>query len=455
MECRIAEAARSFVNRAWKLERMNSDSQQRFDVLVIGGGPAGIAAAVRASESGARVGIVDDNPTFGGQVWRGDRGNRHSPDAVRWGDLLLAPEVMKIPGKRVFHQPEAGVLLAEGENDLCELRYTNLVLATGARERFLPFPGWTLPNVVGAGGLQALVKSGLPVRGKRVIVAGSGPLLLAVAAYLRQQGAEILIICEQASWTSLAGFSAALLGYPGKIAQAMRLKKELAGVPFAANSWPLAAHGGRSLKSVTISRSGEPQVILCDYLACGFHLVPNVELQSLLGCQIRGGYVPVDEFQQTSVKGVFCAGEPTGIGGVELALVEGQIAGLAAAGETAAARKLFGERKTARRFALRLDWTFRLRPELKTLPSAETIVCRCEDVPFSRLAQHTSWRAAKLHTRCGMGPCQGRVCGPATQVLFDWIPDSVRPPIFPVRVESLIGIATRPEPQHSAVTGGL
>jgi hypothetical protein len=219
----------------------------------------------------------------------------------------------------------------------------------------------------------------------------------------------------------------------------LQLKKDLAGVSFAANSWPLAAHGGESLDSVTISRHGKTEVIPCDYLACGFHLVPNLDLQLLLGCQISGGYAQVDDFQQTSVRGMFCAGEPTGIGGAELALVEGEIAGLAAVGDTAKARKLFGERRKWRRFEHLLDRTFRLRPELKDLPAAETIVCRCEDVPYSRLREHGSWRAAKLQTRCGMGPCQGRVCGPATQFLFHWSSDSVRPPVFPVRVESLAG----------------
>ena len=413
-----------------------------------------MGAAVRAAESGVSVGIVDDNPAFGGQIWREAGQGGQTPEAARWDGLLRTANITKLLGKTVFHQADAGGLLAEGSDELCELRYTNLVLATGARERFLPFPGWTLPNVMGAGGLQAMVKSGLPIRGKRLIVAGTGPLLLAVAAYLRKHGAEIPVICEQASWSSLARFSAGLLGHAGKIAQGLQLKKELSGIPFAADSWPLAAHGGQTLESVTISRRGKTEIIPCNYLACGFHLVPNVELPSLLGCQISGGYVQVDEFQQTSVHGVFCAGEPTRIGGVELALVEGQIAGLAAVGEGAKARRLFGERRKARRFARILDRTFRLRPELRNLTSAETIVCRCEDVPYSRLREHRSWRAAKLHTRCGMGPCQGRVCGPATQFLFQWSPDSVRPPVFPARVENLAGLAERARPELSAVTGG-
>jgi D-hydroxyproline dehydrogenase subunit alpha len=437
---------------------MSKDSQQRFDVLVIGGGPAGIAAAVRAAECGVRVGIVDDNAALGGQIWRGafedggfEDGGRS--EAARWHGSLQAASVTTLCGKRVFHQPEAGVLLAEGNDALLELSYRNLVLATGARERFLPFPGWTLPNVMGAGGLQAMVKSGLPIRGKRVLVAGTGPLLLAVAAYLRRHGAEIPIICEQASWSSLARFGLALLGQPGKIDQGLQLKRDLAGVSFAANSWPLAAHGQRTIESVTISRSGKSEIMECDYLACGFHLLPNTELPQLLACQIRGDYVQVDDLQQTTVKGIFCAGEPTSIGGLELSLIEGQIAGLAAAGRSEETRNLFGARRTGRRFARILDRTFRLRPELKNLPSAETLVCRCEDVSHSRLRVHSSWRAAKLYTRCGMGPCQGRICGPATEFLFQWNPDSVRPPVFPARVDSLSGMAGHSE--HTAITGGI
>jgi NADPH-dependent 2,4-dienoyl-CoA reductase/sulfur reductase-like enzyme len=434
---------------------MSKDSQRRFDVLVIGGGPAGMAAAVRAAECGVEVGIVDDNATLGGQIWRGESDDGENQDAIRWSEMLRTAGVTKLCGKRVFDQPEARVLFAEGDDDLCELRYRNLILATGARERFLPFPGWTLPNVMGAGGLQAMVKSGLPIRGKRVVVGGTGPLLLAVAACLRKHGAEIPIICEQASSSMLARFSMALLAQPAKIAQGIQLKRELAGVPFAANSWPLAARGRQELESVTISRRGKSETIECDYLACGFHLVPNLELQQLLGCQIREGYVHVDEFQRTTVEGVFCAGEPTGIGGVELAIIEGQIAGLVAGGGLEKARLLFRDRDKRRRFARRLDHTFRLRPELKNLPSAETLVCRCEDVSYSRLQQQTSWRSAKLQTRCGMGPCQGRVCGPATQFLFKWEPDSVRPPVFPARVASLAALRGRSVSENGAVTRRL
>lgn len=433
---------------------MSSLRPNDFDVLVVGGGPAGMAAAVSAAECGVRVGMVDDNPTLGGQIWRQSCEDGQPEEAAKWQHFIQARPLTMLCGKKIVHQPEPGVLLAEGVDDSCELRYRNLVLATGARERFLPFPGWTLPNVMGAGGLQAMVKSGLPIRGRRVVVAGSGPLLLAVAAYLRQHGAEIPVICEQASWSSLIRFAIVLFGQPAKIIQALRLNKEITGVPFAANSWPLAAYGQDALERVTVLRAGKPETIECDYLACGFHLVPNTELAALLRCQLRGGYVQVDELQQTTVPGIFCAGEPTGIGGVELSLAEGKIAGFAAGGRTADARKLFAARQKLRRFARSLEHAFCLRDELRKLPLDDTIVCRCEDIRHSRLREHTSWRAAKLYTRCGMGACQGRVCGPATEFLFRWKPDSVRPPVFPARVENLAMRAANLASEGKAVPGG-
>ncbi len=431
---------------------MNKDCTSPFDVLVVGGGPAGMAAAMRAAECGMNVGIVDDNARLGGQIWRAAvSSDSHDKEAAKWQSLFGAASVTTLCGKRVFHQSEPGVLWAEGSDDLIALRYKNLILATGARERFLPFPGWTLPNVMGAGGLQAMVKSGLPIAGKSVVVAGTGPLLLAVAAYLRQQGAAIPIVCEQAPWSALLRFAGSLVKWPAKIAQTFRLKKEMAGTPFVANSWPVAAQGQGAIESVTISRGGSLETIPCDYLACGFHLVANIELPSLLGCEIRGGYVNVDEFQQTSLPGIFCAGEPTGIGGVEVSLVEGEIAGLAGAGAKSQAQRLFKKRAKLRNFAGALDRAFALRSELRSLASPQTLICRCEDVSYARVEEHTSWRSAKLHTRCGMGPCQGRICGPVTEFLFQWSPESVRPPIFPSRLKSL-GAATAKAPEPVVVT---
>jgi NADPH-dependent 2,4-dienoyl-CoA reductase/sulfur reductase-like enzyme len=407
------------------------------DVLIIGAGPAGLAAAWRAASEGARVAVVDDNPSCGGQIWRGEETKSSSGEAQAWFKRIRTAAIQFVHGARVF-QVGPQILLAETSQGVVELNYTNLILATGARERFLPFPGWTLPNVMGAGGLQALVKTGLPIEGKKVVVAGTGPLLLAVAAYLLDQGANVLLIAEQAPASRLAKFGLHLLNEKAKRRSAAELRRKLKGVRYLTGCWPVAAHGNERLESVTLQRAGKRWQVDCDYLACGFHLVPNLELAELLGCKLQNGAVTVDQFQQTSVPNVYAAGEATGIGGLELSLVEGEIAGLAAAGKHQAAQSLFGVREKQQRFARILNETFALRRELRDLAAGETIVCRCEDVAFERLREHDSWRAAKLQTRCGMGPCQGRVCGAAVEFLFGWRAESVRPPILPVRVVSLL-----------------
>jgi NADPH-dependent 2,4-dienoyl-CoA reductase/sulfur reductase-like enzyme len=405
------------------------------DVLIVGAGPAGLAAAFRAARVGRHVVVVDDNSDAGGQIWRGEQREPRSREAQVWLQRIRSVEIDLIAGGRVFQQIDPRVLLAETPDGVRELMFESLVLATGARERFLPFPGWTLPNVIGAGGLQALVKNGVPVDGKKIVVAGSGPLLLAVADYLRSRGAEVLLVAEQAPQHKLARFGLGLVNNPGKLSKAVAFLK---GGKYLTDCWVTAAYGDESLKSVVLRRGRKSWSVSCDYLACGFHLVPNLELAELLGCEIESGAVRVDDFQQTSVSRVYAAGEATGIGGLELSLIEGEIAGFAAAGHRDEARRLFPERAKHRRFADLLNRTFALRDELKTLAAPETIVCRCEDVVFDRLRAHDSWRAAKLQTRCGMGPCQGRICGSAVEFLFGWKAESVRPPVLPVRVESLL-----------------
>lgn len=349
-----------------------------------------MAAAVRARESGRRVTVLDDNPAAGGQIWRNDRRSV-------WLERFEASGAELICGARVI---TVDPVLVERESDSFEIRYEALILATGSRELFLPFPGWTLPNVMGVGGLQALVKSGLPVEGKRVVVAGSGPVLLAVAAYLRKRGAIVPLIVEQAPWSRLIPFAAR---HPGKLPQAAWLR---GFTPYLAGAWVEEAERGR----VRVRQGAKVRIEPCDYLAVGYGFWPNNELGAAI----------------------------TGTGGVDLAIVEGEIAGYMASGQEARARKLFGRRDRARRFARALDETFALRDELRALPTSDTIVCRCEDVTFGRLQTARSWREAKLHKRCGMGPCQGRICGPAAEFLFGWKHESVRPPVFPARVASLI-----------------
>ncbi len=175
------------------------------EVLVVGAGPAGLAAAAGAAGSGATIGLIDDNPNPGGQIWRGGPRAKPINQAARRLRRIQRSNIHLLTQTRVIAAPESGRLIAETATGPLDLSYQRLIVASGARELFLPFPGWTLPGVLGAGGLQALVKGGLPIENKRVVVAGSGPLLLAVAAYLSGKGANIQAVIEQAPWRKLTG----------------------------------------------------------------------------------------------------------------------------------------------------------------------------------------------------------------------------------------------------------
>ena len=428
---------------------------ERFDIVVVGAGPAGIAAAVRAAEARRKVALLDDNPEAGGQIWRS--GGREPGDARTWLARLEAANVTRLQGWRVIDCPDAGVLRAERDrwtpvtgtdggsaSGFADFAYEHLILATGARERFLPFPGWTLPNVMGAGGLDAMVRGGMPIAGKRVVVAGTGPLLLAVAAHLARRGATILAVCEQAPRARLRRFASRMLSEPGKLWQGAGYMLSIGPARFKTGCWPAAAHGHDRLQGVTLQQGTKQWTVECDYLACGFHLVPNTELAALLGCRIQDGFVATDECMQTSVAQVFCAGEPTGIGGVELSLLEGEIAGLCAAGHAGQARRMRAKRRSRLSFVHALREACVLDPRLRSVAAEDTFVCRCEDVRLGALRKCSSWREAKLHTRCGMGPCQGRICGAATEFLFGWGAESVRPPVFPARVASLAASSDSP-----------
>ncbi len=198
------------------------------DVVIIGAGPAGLAAARRAQEAGASVAIVDDNPAPGGQIWRGER--------------IELPAACKLFSRAsVVAAPAPGRLTIETADSAFDLSYRALILATGARERFLPFPGWTLPHVTGAGGLQALVKGGMPIAGRRVVVAGSGPLLLAVAHSLRTRGAKVALVAEQADGAMVRRFGLALARHPAKLWQAARLRL---GLRYLTGCWPVSTEPG-------------------------------------------------------------------------------------------------------------------------------------------------------------------------------------------------------------------
>ena len=412
------------------------------EILVVGAGPAGLAAACVAAKAGKRVAVLDNSPWLGGQIWRGEQAHPKQATAQRWLARLKQSGARGFSQATAFAAPSPNLLLAETPGGVLEFTWQKLILATGAREMFVPFPGWTLPGVLGPGGLHAMSKAGWPVAGKRVVVAGTGPLLLAVADGLKQHGAQVSLVAEQTPLTKVLRFGLGLWRFPSKLAQGAGVKSRLLGVPYRCGCWPVKADGAGRVERVTLTDGASTWSEDCDLLACGFHLVPNVELPLLLGCELRGGSVRVSELQETTVANVFCAGEPTGIGGAECALVEGQIAGLAAAGLAAQARALFPQAAAWHRFRDALNGTFSLRAELRAVAKPDTIVCRCEDVSRAEMESSANWRAAKLHTRCGMGACQGRTCGAAAQFLFGWENSSVRLPVFPVKVGALVAAET-------------
>ncbi len=409
------------------------------DVLVIGAGPAGLAAAVSAAERGARVDVIDENPRVGGQIWRAAR-DLPAPAPVRdWLRRARAcPNLRWHVGHRAIAASGEHVLDFESAEGALRVRYRHVVLATGARELVLPFPGWTLPGVTGAGGLQALAKAGLPVADRRMVIAGTGPLLLASANTLRALGARVPMIAEAARGATLRRFVAQLIRHPRKLAQAARLRVSLFATRYRADARVLRAEGHDRVEAVVLSIRGREVRVACDWLGVGYGLVPNVELAAMLGCALDASTaqarVAVDQWQRTSQRAVWCAGEGTGIGGVDKALVEGEIAGLCAAGHGEQAARLFERRARAYAFAALIDESFAPPRDHANVLRDDTIVCRCEDACWGDLKSHGCARAAKLFTRAGMGACQGRVCGAAMAHLLGWSRETPRPPLVPARV---------------------
>jgi NADPH-dependent 2,4-dienoyl-CoA reductase/sulfur reductase-like enzyme len=433
-------------------------AHEHCDILIIGAGPAGLAAALAAAPSGAAITIVDDNRQPGGQIWR------DGPQVVlpalaqqHRGALARHTNIRLLPGTRVvgLGDPQPGdkapALLLEDADRGWTQHSHRIVLCTGARELLLPFPGWTLPGVTGAGALQALIKAGLNVRGQRIVIAGTGPLLLAAASTANKAGATVVRVAEQAPWSALAGFAVQLPRWPAKALQALTLLHP----QLRASSHVLEVQGTTQVQSVRLRKGHHAEeTIACDRVACGFGLVPNTHLGQMLGCALGGPLsggqgLAVDAQMRTSVPGVYAAGEATGFGGSERGLVQGAMAGHVAAGQVRQAEALRPQLARWEGFAQVLQAFFPLNETLKTLAQPGTLVCRCEDVPYSALTERQGWIDAKLHTRCGMGACQGRICGAATQHLFGWTPAPPRHLLAPARIGTLAAAATQPAPSKT------
>ncbi|MEV4331665.1 NAD(P)/FAD-dependent oxidoreductase [Streptomyces sp. NPDC049597] len=446
---------------------MTASACEPYDLVVIGAGSAGIAGAVAACELGLSVALVDASAQIGGQFYRHPAPTLGAvrPEALHhdWSafrDLhrrLAESDVTHLAGHHawsVTRSDEAAdgpwtvhaVVGPDGADERhARVRARAVLLAAGAYERQLPFPGWTLPGVVGAGGAQAMLKSGLVLPGRRIVVAGSGPLLLAVASSLAAAGARVPAVVEASGYLRYARNPRALVTNPHKAAEALLHAGALLrhGVRPLTRSAVTEVHGADRVEAVTVTRldgdwrpvQGSGRRIACDALAVGHGLVPQIELAVALGCATRT--VPdgtlalaLDSLQETSVRGLWAAGEAGGVGGAELARVEGELAGVAAAVRLRGSRVSGGR---IRGLSRRRD---RMRAFAEVMAAAhapgsgwpgwlsdDTDVCRCEEVTAGRVREAVAElgardaRTVKLFTRAGMGWCQGRMCGTAVACL--------------------------------------
>lgn len=405
------------------------------DICVVGAGPAGLAAATAAAAAGARTLVVDAFPSPGGQYWMQPPVTADATaQALEGQDAIAAARaaaVQFLPGTEIFAAYPGFKLYGTGTEGAVKIVCRRLIAASGAHDRSVAFPGWTLPGVMTPGGAQRLAKLQGVLPGKRIVLAGSGPFLWSVADSLLRKGATIVALVE-AQQPSLA-LGMHLLGYPERWLETWRLvrhvRAHVGSVIFG--QIVVAAEGQDRVAAVTLRdrRTGTLQKIeAIDSLLVGYGFQPSIELTSVLGCRHRyddalgGWHAEADpRTGLTSVSGVYAAGEVLGVAGARPASCSGRLAGLASAAalgfatdpleRTVAWRGL----KRARRFGHGLGRLFAPPPELAGLATESTLVCRCEDVRAGEVfaacaAGAASNYNAKLWTRAGMGRCQGRVC---------------------------------------------
>ena len=453
---------------------MSPDSAEpgRVPAVVVGAGPAGMAAAVALAETGVPVTVLDTYTRPGGQY---HRQRSVGPAATSHGasTTTVVPPAASDPTVASFTRhldvgtirlraattvwtahPDAGGValhLSDARTDqgpAATLHAEVVVLATGATDRVLPFPGWDLPGVFTAGGAQALLK-GQGVRvGERAVVGGSGPFLLPVAAALAEAGTSVLAVAEAQSAGVIVRHAPRSPAHLDVLREGLGYARDLARhrVPVRLATAVTAAHGVDRVEEVTLQRldadwrpvPGTEQRLAVDAACVSFGFVPQVGLAALLGCELTAdevwgdAVVVVDEHQHTTVDGVFAAGESTGVGGAALSAEEGALAGLAAAHTLGAIevdalrdRGAAHRRRRAQRraFAAALGRMYRRGDGWVHWLQDDTTVCRCEEVDHAAVRHAVcelgavDRRSVKLTTRCGMGRCQGRMCGDAVATL--------------------------------------
>jgi thioredoxin reductase/bacterioferritin-associated ferredoxin len=412
-----------------------------YDVVVIGAGPAGLAAAATTADAGLSTLLLDENVGPGGQVWRAIAStpvieqDRLGVDYWAGADLVRA---VRSSGAEIIQRAtvwsldrhlEIGVSVG-GASVFVKAR--RVIVATGALERPFPIPGWTLPGVMTAGAAQTMLKSSALVPDERTVVAGQGPLLWLLAAQILRLGGRIDRILDttgRRNYFSALPHVFAFLTSP-YFAKGLALMREVrAKVPVVSAVSELVAAGDGQLATVSYVAGGRRETMPTDLLLLHQGVVPNVNLAMAAGVEHRWDerqlcWSPVlDQNGNSSIEGVAIAGDGAGIGGAEAAVFRGRIAARAAvdALAPAAAAKLasMAALRTglarAERGRVFLDTLFRPLPQFR-IPSGDTIVCRCEEVTANDILDSVAIGATgpnqlKAYRRTGMGPCQGRLCG--------------------------------------------
>lgn len=455
-------------------------------LTVIGAGPAGIMAAHAAAEAGVAVTLIDDNPLPGGQYYRqsppefhiADPVAAHSgrPDADAFYARAAHPHITRRFGTTVWGVFEERVLALAGAEHTYELPYDRVVVATGAYDRPLAFPGWTLPGVQGAAATLRMLKTQWLRPGRRVLLAGLGPLQLALADALLHAGVEIAAVAEAADpfadLRALAGFwrHANRLREAAGYLRALRRR----GVPFLPRHAIIAARGSEGVERATLARidaggtplPGTEREFDVDAVCLGYGLLPSFQLAAAFGCELRFDeplrwWVPRhDDMMRSSADGIFVAGDVTDIAGAGVAALEGQVAGLAAAHELGALSAadlrarlapLTERLRHLNSLSAALNRIYAFPPGLSMLARDDTLVCRCEEVSARTIRDAvgtggTDLHQAKVRTRAGMGYCQGRNCSvliapliaqQTGRPLAQLRPFTVRPPLQPVPLDVL------------------
>ncbi|PYO56565.1 MAG: hypothetical protein DMD83_13760 [Candidatus Rokuibacteriota bacterium] len=454
--------------------------------VVVGGGPAGLAAARTAARHGVRVLLVDENAELGGQYYRQMPDSFHAPGDAKPGEesaegRRLIDEVRALGvelrlGAVVWGIFDQRIVALATRDETERIGAETLILAPGAYDRPVPFPGWTLPGVVTAGGAQNLMKGYRVLPGRRVLIAGSGPLLLVVAHYLLRGGAQVVAVCEASPMRRIWRFAHRMLPHLNFVQQGYHYRREIkaAGVRLLTGHVIRRALGSTEVTGAVVSRCddqwgpvGDTETHFdADTVVVGYGFVSSLELSRLAGCDHRydaelGGYVPVrNREMESTVPGVFVVGDGAGVAGSAVALLEGHLAGLVVANRQGhlLGRDYAREASRARGRLLHLtgfrrvmDELYRFGPGLYTLAEDQTTLCRCEEVAVADALEAARDGAShvnevKAWTRVGMGRCQGRMCGPALAHLIAYTTGkpvteagvfTPRPPAKPVPLAAL------------------